>query len=275
MLYPRWVAFVVVSVLSFALSAHAQAQAPQLIFTTPSPNPSSSTNVVEASAVVEERGLALWGGATSDVGVGVMVSTPRWMVRSVRGMTDLSIDGRSRPTFAQVEIARPLWSRGSTTVAAGGGLRQEWDRAPVLIGRVIAGSDVAGGRLQGSLVLERAGPSPIAHDTADLVTTVGWSRRIRDGISVGAEGIGQDLEGFWNPKEADGGAKLLVGPSLQARSANGAWAAGVTVGAVFHSVSGASHVGFFASASWIPSIRHNITGSPSGTRIIHAGKEQP
>jgi hypothetical protein len=274
MLDPR-IALAVVCVLSFAVGAHAQGQAPQLIFTASSPTPSNSTSVVDASAVVEERGLALWAGATSDFGIGVMASTPHWAVRSVRGMTDLPIDGRSRPAFEQLEIARPLWSRGSATFAAGGGVRQEWDRPPVLIGRVIAGSDVAGGRLQGSLVVERAGPSPIAHDAADVITTVGWSRRVRDGISIGAEGIGQDLEGFWNPKEADGGAKLVVGPSLQARSASGAWAASVTAGPVFRSVSGTSRLAFFASASWIPSIRHTTTESPSATQITHAGKEQP
>jgi hypothetical protein len=77
------------------------------------------------------------------------------------------------------------------------------------------------------------------------------------------------LEGFWNPAEVDGGAKLLVGPSLHAQSKNGNWAVSVTAGPVVHTPSVASsphlpastspdaghHFGIFASASWVPSLR--------------------
>src|SRR5262249_46316027 len=151
-------------------------------------------------------------------------------------------------------VAHPLWSRGSTMVAAGGGVRQQWDGTPVLLGRIVAGSDVGGGRVQGSLVLARAGASPLVHDAADLFTSVGWTRRAGGPIRVGVEAIGQDLEGLWNPAEAEGGATLLVGPSLQARSASGTWAASVTAGPVVRSASTASRFAFFASASWIPSL---------------------
>ena len=92
----------------------------------------------------------------------------------------------------------------------------------------VAGSDLGRGRLQGSVVLERAVSSPLRHDAAHVVTSLGWSRRIGDRIGLGVEGIGQDLEGFWNPAEADGGAKLRVGPSLHARSKSGDWAMSLT-----------------------------------------------
>ena len=265
MRYLRRVTLALVLILLFALAARAQA--PQLVFTTPLPERSLSTTLVESSAVVEERALALWGGATADFGVGATVSASGWTVRWVRGMTDLRIDGIQRPAFQQMEVARPVWSRGSTTVAAGGSVRQAWDGAPVFIGRINAGSDVWGGCLQGSLVVEHTGSSAIVHDSADLITTVGWSRRIRDGVGFGVEGIGQDLEGFWNPREAEGGAKLLVGPSVHVRSSTGAWTASLIAGPVFHtaslvagpvlhSMSSSSHAGFFVSASWIPTTRH-------------------
>jgi hypothetical protein len=154
------------------------------------------------------------------------------------------------------------------SVAGGGGIRQEWDGTRVLIGRVLAGADVGRGRLQGSLVVERAVASPLRHDAADVVTSLGWSRRIGDRLSVGVEGIGQDLEGLWKPAEVDGGAKLLVGPSLHAQSRSGDWAASLTAGPVVHTPSVASrpdvpaaryaygghHFGIFASASWVPSL---------------------
>jgi hypothetical protein len=182
-------------------------------------------------------------------------------------MTTLPIGNHLHPTFQQIEIVRPLLSTGSTSIAGGGGIRQEWDGTRVLIGRALARADVGGGRLQGSLVLERALSSPFQRDAADVVTSVGWSRRMSDRIAIGVEGIGQDLEGFWNPAEADGGARLLVGPSLHVQTESGDWAASATAGQVLRAPSTASspdaggatqrfggrHFGIFASVSWLPS----------------------
>jgi hypothetical protein len=82
------------------------------------------------------------------------------------------------------------------------------------------------------------------------------------------ESIGQDLEGFWDPAERDGGAKLLVGPSLHIQSHDGVWLAILTVGPVIRSraaevqsdvSSGTNSVGrglgVFVSGSWTPSLR--------------------
>jgi hypothetical protein len=48
----------------------------------------------------------------------------------------------------------------------------------------------------------------------DLITSVGWLHRAGAALHWGAEAIGEDLEGFWEPDEAEGGAKLFVGPSV-------------------------------------------------------------
>ena len=231
------------------------AQAPPLVFTVTTPERAPSHTTLQTFAAVEERGLALWGGSATDFGVGVAISAPRWTIRSIASMTALPVDGHVRPTFQQVELVRPVLSGGAFTVAGGGGIRQDWDGSRVFIGRVLAGSDVGRGRLQGSLVMERAVSSPVRHDAADIVTSVGWSRRVGRRISVGAEGIGQDLEGFWDPAEADGGARLLVGPSVTAESAARTWAASVIAGPVVHTVPGGRHFGILASARWTPSLR--------------------
>jgi len=251
------------------VAAHAHAQTPQLVFTAPAPDAASSEIHSTTSAVVEDRALAMWAGNAADFGIGVTTSTSRWTVRSITSMTSLPVESRSRPTFQQIEITRPLFSTNGVAVAAGGGIREEWDGTRTLIGRVLAGSEVAGGWLQGSVVMERAISSLVRHDAADVVTSVGWARRVSDRISVGVEGIGQDLEGLWDPAEADGGARLLVGPSLHAESRSGNWAANFTAGPVMHgttlalpinvststNLSAGRHLGIFASATWQPSFR--------------------
>jgi hypothetical protein len=252
--------------LAVSVTARAVAQTPPLVFTTAMPEASSSNLNVQSSAVIEERALALWSGETSDLGVGVALSSGRWSVRSVTSITTLPIDGRSRPTFQQVDVVRHVFSKGSASLAGGGGLRQQVDGTRVLIGRALVGVETGGGRLQGSFVLERTIASPVKHDAADLVTSIGWSRAIGGVVSLGAEAVGQDLEGLWDRGENEGGAKLLLGPSIHAKSPTGRWSASVTAGPVVQTVSTASgpalqasphssgihHLGFFASATWTP-----------------------
>jgi len=258
----RLPAFVCVCLLSFV--ARAFGQTPQLVFTAALPEQATAeTSLV--SSVVEERGLSLWGGTTTDFGVGVSVSRSVWTVRSVASMVEVPLAGQSRPMFQQLEVVRPLFSIGSLSTAAGGGIREEWDGTRVLIGRVLAGTDVGRGRFQGSLVIQRVVSSRRDHDAADVVTSAGWSRPLGRRTSVGIEGIGQDLEGFWDPSEADGGAKLLVGPSIHAQSTDAKWVATLIAGPVVHSPSTwplelststssavGRHFGIFASARWLP-----------------------
>lgn len=255
--------------LCLCVTVDASAQTPRLMFTAATPERSSSDPPPQASTVVEERGLALWSGATSDFGVGVTLARARWTIRSITSLTTLPIGSQRRAMFQQLEIIRPVLSNGTTFIAAGGGIREEWDGTRVLIGRVLAGRPVGPGRVQGSLVVERAMASPVKRDAADVVTSLGWSRRLGDRLSLGAESIGQDLEGFWNPAEADGGAKLLVGPSLHVQSPRGRWTASVTAGPVVQRRSttpfpagqvttahdGGRHFGMFVSATWAPVLR--------------------
>ena len=255
-------------------AAPVNAQPPPLVFTVAVPDRASSETTVRASAVVEARGLALWSGAASDFGTGVDIAGPTWTVRSITSMTMLRVGDRVRPSFQQIGVGRPLFFVGSASVAGGGGIRQEWDGTRVLVGRVLSGADLGRGRLQGSLVLERALASTMRRDAADVVISVGWTRRLGNRLAVGVEGIGQDLEGFWDAEEAEGGARLLVGPSLHFQSKNGDWSSSVVVGPVLRSSStvlptsinashldAGRHLGFFASASWLPSkhgTRHDL-----------------
>jgi hypothetical protein len=245
----------------------AIAQAPPLVFTVTVSEKAPSETTLRASTAIEERGLALWSGNAQDFGVGIDLVGPKWGVHSITSMRSLPAGSHLRPTFQQVEVVRSLFLADALSVAGGGGIREEWDGTRVLVGRVVAGASLGRGRLQGSLVLERAVSSPIRRDAADIVTSVGWSRRIGRRLALGVEGIGQDLEGFWDAAEADGGARLLVGPSLHFETTGG-WSASAIVGPVVHSTSptrptsfsgtpveGGSHLGVFASASWWSSMR--------------------
>jgi hypothetical protein len=48
----------------------------------------------------------------------------------------------------------------------------------------------------------------------DLISSIGAGRRVGSALTMSVEAVGQDLEGFWDPTEKDGGARLMVGPSI-------------------------------------------------------------
>jgi hypothetical protein len=88
-------------------------------------------------------------------------------------ITTVPVGGHARPTFQQAEIVRPLFSIGRMSLAARGGIRQDWDGTRVLLGRVLGRTNIGNGRLLGSVLLERVTASTAAHDRADVITTIG------------------------------------------------------------------------------------------------------
>lgn len=79
------------------------------------------------------------------------------------------------------------------------------------------------------MTLEKA--SSPDRDPIDLIMSMGWSHRVTSMIYLGVEAVGQDLEGFWEPNEAEGGARILLGPSVHFLMAP--WKAGVAGGYIF------------------------------------------
>jgi hypothetical protein len=117
-------------------------------------------------------------------------------------------------------------------LAAGGGVLHEADGVNVLLARVVASRNTSAWRLDGNLLFQK--PLSSERDALDLVTSVGFARKLSRGVSLGVEAIGEDLEGFWESEEAEGGARLLVGPSLHISPAGQRWQLIATGGPLFH-----------------------------------------
>ena len=112
-------------------------------------------------------------------------------------------------------------STARMSIAAGGGVEHEAAGTNVLMSRIVVGSASDNWLSQGNVVLQH--PLAPGRDPLDVLLTGGLARRIAAHASVGLEGVGEDLEGFWNPAEAEGGARLLIGPSFHLSSAGGTW----------------------------------------------------
>jgi len=80
-----------------------------------------------------------------------------------------------------------------------------------------------GGRIETSLDIHRLRLAAMTHtersfaanrDRVDLYAAAGASYRVLDSLRVGAEYVGQDLEGAWESDEAEGGVRHFVGGTL-------------------------------------------------------------
>jgi hypothetical protein len=73
------------------------------------------------------------------------------------------------------------------------------------------------GRSWGALDTSLSGyleiPTARGRDAVDLALALAASYRLARWVRLGLEAEGQDLEGFWEPGEAEGGAKLVLGPT--------------------------------------------------------------
>jgi hypothetical protein len=116
--------------------------------------------------------------------------------------------------------------------AMGVGMRHDSMGVNVLLGRIAAGRAFDAWRLDGNALFEK--PFSTGRDAVDLITTFGVSRRLSSAVYTGVELIGEDLEGFWEVEEAEGGARLLIGPSLRIAPPAKRWQVSAASGPIIH-----------------------------------------
>lgn len=112
------------------------------------------------------------------------------------------------------------------------GYDRDMTNVSAVYSRVTAAFYTTSWRFGGNLRFERAFSG--LRDNIDLITSIGIHRRIAGSIFAGFEAVGEDLEGFWESDEAEGGAKLLIGPSVNYAPANSRFAFSACGGPVFY-----------------------------------------
>jgi hypothetical protein len=164
--------------------------------------------------------------------IGVQASLGRWTLVGRFGVA--SVSDATYQTSQQGEVLFSVFTQASNgvAVAVGGGMLREAGGANVLLARVVAGREFGRWRLHGNALFQK--PFVPGRDALDVITTVGWARRLGGSVSLGVEGIAEDLEGLWDPSEAEGGARLLVGPSLHIAPPGRRWQLSFAGGPMFH-----------------------------------------
>jgi hypothetical protein len=138
--------------------------------------------------------------------------------------------GRSTGGTGESEVLKDVANWDGVRTSLGGGVRREAAGVTVLLARLAVGKTFPRSALWSNLRLER--PLASRRDAVDLITSVGWTRRLGRSLHAGVEALGEDLEGFWEPEEAEGGARLFVGPSLRLAPPQRHWQVSLAAGPV-------------------------------------------
>lgn len=118
-------------------------------------------------------------------------------------------------TYQQAEVFKDFIGGSSPTGFRFGtslGVIREFSNDVVLLSRFNAAYESMGWKIGANARIEKAFAAD--RDEFDLISSFGILRRIRGRLFGGVEAVGQDLEGLWETDEAEGGAKVLIGPSL-------------------------------------------------------------
>lgn len=140
--------------------------------------------------------------------------------------TGIATDGSDTRVSPRAELLAGRSLGSGVRLAAGLGYAREYSRTDVMLARLAIGRETSRSLMHGNLMIEK--PFSGERDAVDLITTVGAGRRIGSALTMSIEAVGQDLEGFWDPNEKDGGARLMVGPSIAVAPPAARWQ--VTVG---------------------------------------------
>jgi hypothetical protein len=174
-----------------------------------------------ADATVAENGLEQRLGVQGRLGHGL----------TLLGRVGIVLDReRNAGGTGETEVLKDVSAWHGVRLAAGGGVRREAAGVTVLLARAAVGKTFARSALWTNLRLER--PLASGRDAVDLVTTLGWTRAIGRSLHAGVEALGEDLEGFWEAEEAEGGARLFVGPSVRLAPPRRPWQISVAAGPV-------------------------------------------
>lgn len=92
------------------------------------------------------------------------------------------------------------------------GFRREFNNDKVALSRITAAFDNLSWKFGANVRFEKAFDKE--RDDIDVISSFGVHHKISGDFFGGIEAVGQDLEGFWEADEAEGGARVLIGPSL-------------------------------------------------------------
>ena len=214
------------------LSAASHAQDRPFLYTMTFPDHRVQPLVIHYDAAYGRETFEPFGADRVEQAIGLQTGVSEFV--SLDAHMGLALDGRSSRTSQQAELFAHVLKADDHLIdlSAGAGVRHEYSGTNVLLARIVAGRRFSSWQIYGNLLLEKA--MSRERDDIDLITTFGLSYHVSTAIRFGIEAVGQDLEGFWDENEAEGGATLFLGPAIGYMIPETPWSLTVGGGVIMH-----------------------------------------
>ncbi|MBI2060822.1 MAG: hypothetical protein HYT87_13725 [Nitrospirae bacterium] len=170
--------------------------------------------VLESETAIGTRESRPFGEEGVEQGVRVRYGALTPLTLEAWGATLFNGSGLDHAAWA-VESRLRLLDQGQAPMSLqlGAGWLQDFQGVSVPRLRLTGSRSLDGLDLRATSLAEI--PTGVAgRDAVDLIIGVAGSTAMASHLRLGAEILGEDLEGLWDEEEAEGGAKLLAGPTV-------------------------------------------------------------
>jgi len=123
--------------------------------------------------------------------------------------------GEEMVSAQQVEVLRDIITKENfigLRLGAGLGFGLDYSNTKLLLSRIVISLKELRWSATGNLFFEKALASD--RDAIDLIMSGGIHYQFSPSFAGGIEAVCEDVEGFWDENEAEGGAKLFIGPTI-------------------------------------------------------------
>ncbi len=225
----RYYIIICASLAVAVLSVNVQAQERSFLFTMTQPG-INEPSFIHYDAAYGRQTFEPFGSDGVEQNLGLQENFGETFTLSA--YLGMSLNNGSNEMTQQAELLGRILTASDFGIDLSGGLgfRHEYSGTDVLLGRFILGRRFSSWDTYGNFIFEHAFAA--GRDPVDLTTTLGFSRRIVGGFRLGIEAVGQDLEGFWTPDEAEGGAVVFVGPDASLAFPGSPWNLDIGGGAI-------------------------------------------
>lgn len=117
-------------------------------------------------------------------------------------------------------------------IGLGLGINRDYSDVKSLLSRITLSYEALRWKAGGNILFEKALADD--RDEIDIITSLGFHYQLLGNFYGGFEAVGEDLEGLWDSEEAEGGAKIFVGPSLNLMPSASRFSFSVSGGPVFY-----------------------------------------
>ncbi len=224
-----------VALMLAAIATTVRGQSPAFLYTvSPTSAEGAPAHFVHADVGYGERVFDAVAAERFEPRLGAQFAFGGRFVALAQGGVGQRANDAGRTLSVRGELLANIFDRADARVLAVGlGAGREYSSQGVALARVVAGFRASRWEALTNLRLERAvgatAAGTVKRDGLDVITTIGASHAIGSQFRAGIEGVGQDLEGLFDKTEAEGGARIMLGPTVAFAPSGTRW--NVLVGA--------------------------------------------